>query len=171
MLLMGTLLAGCGTEDSPTAPATPVLAVTDAGHNAADHFQFTEAVAFEVESPCNGEVIALSGQSITQITRVDTREGLDAGFSVHTEYHSRTEGSGTGPVSGAAYTFNDIYSENFQSPSPLASQFTFSVGGVFRVTSDQPGLSFVGRLVIHGLLTSAGEFKVTREVDSLVCEV
>jgi hypothetical protein len=169
MLMTSTLLA-CGSEDSPTAPAMPSLSVEEAGHNAADHFKFTEAVGFEVESPCNGEIIFFSGEGISQLTVVDTRENLDAGFSVHREYLARVTATGTGPTSGASYTINDIFRETFQSPSPPAPQVTFSAGGTFRVTSDEPGLSFVGHFGFHGLVTPDGEFKVTRDVGNLVCE-
>jgi hypothetical protein len=169
MLMTGTLLA-CGSEDAPMAPATPSLAVEGAGHNAADHFKFTEAVGFEVESPCNGEIIFFTGEGTSQLTLVDTRENLDAGFSVHSEFQSRVTAAGTGPTSGAGYTINDIYRDTFQSPSPSAPQVTFSVGGTFRVTSDEPGLSFVGHFGFHGLVTPDGEFKVTRDVGNLVCE-
>jgi hypothetical protein len=168
MLVMATLVPGCGNEEA-MAPAMPSLIVEDAGHNAADHFQVTETVEFEVENPCNGELIVFSGASISQITLVDTRENLDAGRSVHTEFQSRTSATGTGTESGATYTIKDIYHESFQSPSPLAAQFTFSTGGMFRVASDLAGLSFTGRFGLHGVLTPTGKFKLTREVENVVC--
>jgi len=169
-MLMGILLTGCASEDSPTAPAIPSLAVEDAGHNAADHFKVVEAVEFEVESPCNGELIAFSGEAIYQTTRVGTREVLDAGLAVHGEFYSHLRATGTGQESGASYTINDIYHENFESPSPPAPQITFSVGGMFHVTSDLPGLSFDAHFGFHGLALPSGEFKVTRELESVECK-
>ncbi len=169
-LLMGMLLSGCGTDDSPTAPLTPDLAVEDAGHNAADHFKVVEAVEFEVESPCNGELITFSGTNVFQITSVDTREALDAGFAVHFELQSHTRATGTGSESGVEYTINDIFHDGVNSPSPLAPQFTFSFGGMFHVTSDLPGLSFDAHFGFHGLALPSGEFKLTRELDRVECK-
>jgi len=130
-----------------------------------------EAVELEIESPCNGELIAFSGEAIYQFTLVGTREALDAGFSVHEEFQSRLRATGTGQESGASYTINEIFHESFQSPSPPAPQFTFSVGGMFHVTSDLPGLSFDGHFGFHGLALPSGEFKVTRELERVECKV
>lgn len=169
-LLAAAVLTACAGDDALTAPLTPALAVEDAGHNAADHFQAVEAADFEIVSPCNGELIAFSGENTYQVTFVDTREHLDAGFSLHTEFQAHTQATGTGPESGASYAINDIYHENFESPSPPAPQVTFSAHGTTRVTSDLPGLSFDIRFEFHGVGLPSGEFKVTRFVDSLECQ-
>ncbi len=165
------ILTACTGGDAPTAPTTPSLRVEDAGHNAADHFKVVEAVELEVESPCNGELIAFSGEAIYQTTLVGTREALDAGFSVHREFQSRLQATGIGQESGATYTIKEIFHENFESPSPPAPQFTFSLGSMFQVTSDLPGLSFDGHFGLHALALPSGAFKVTRELESVECKV
>ena len=170
MLMVGTLLTGCTSEESPTAPLTPTLALMDAGHNTADHFRIVEAAAFEVESPCNGELIAFSGTSISQLTLVGTREDLDAGRAVHSEFQSHTRASGLGPESGASYTINDLFHDGFNSPSPLAPQSTFRFGGMFHVTSAMPGLSFDGHFGFQAVSLPGGGLKVTRDVGELVCK-
>ena len=168
-LLAAALLTACAGDDAPTAPTTPTLVVTDAGHNAADHFKVVEEAVFEIESPCKGELIAFSGENIYQLTLVDTREHLDAGFSVHAEFQSRTRATGTGPVSGAGYVINDIFHENFESPSPPAPQVTIMAHGTAHITSDLPGLSFVAHFAFHGVALPSGEFKVTRFLESAEC--
>jgi hypothetical protein len=170
MLMVGTLLTGCTREDSPTAPTTPSLAVEGAGHNTADHFKVVEATEFEVESPCNGELITFSGVGISQLTLVGTREDLDAGRAVHSEFQSHNRATGTGAESGASYKINDIFHDGFNSPSPLAPQSTFRFGGMFHVTSGVPGLSFDGHFGFHAVILPTGEFKVTREVGDVVCK-
>ena len=169
-LVASALVTGCASEDAPTAPVTPNLAVEDAGHNAADHFRFVEAAEFEVESPCNGELITFSGTSVSQITVVDTREALDAGFSVHNEFQSHTRATGTGSESGVEYTINDIYHDGFNSPSPLAPQATFRFGGMFHVTSSVTGLNFDAHFGFHFIALPGGGFKVTRDVGNGVCK-
>ena len=170
MLMVGTLLTGCTSEESPTAPITPSLAVEGAGHNTADHFKVVEAIEFEVESPCNGELIPFSGTAVSQVTLVGTREDLEAGFAVHSEFLSHSRATGTGSASGARYTINDIFHDGFNSPSPLAPQSTFRFGGMFHVTSNVPGLSFDGHFGFQAIILPTGEVKVTRVVESVTCK-
>jgi hypothetical protein len=168
-LLVAALLTACAGDDTATGPTTPSLIVEGAGHNAADHFKVVEVGDFEIESPCNGELIVFSGENIYQLTLVDTREHLDAGFSVHSEFQSHTRATGTGPLSGAGYVINDIFHENFESPSPPAPQVTIMAHGTAHITSDLPGLSFVGHFAFHGVALPSGEFKVTRFLESAEC--
>jgi hypothetical protein len=166
-LFAAAVLTGCAGDDAPTAPA---LAVGDAGHNAADHFRTRTTVDFEIESPCNGEVIAFSGEEIDQMTFVGTREALDAGQDVHEEFQANVSATGTGPVSGATYAIHDVAHETFDSPSPPAPQFTFSFHETLHVTSGVPGLNFVFRQLIHLVKQpSADAFKVTQDVETAEC--
>jgi hypothetical protein len=159
-MLAAALLTGCDADSSPTAQTTPGLTADAADHNAPVHFKGGGPSAFEVESPCNGEVIAFSGEGVFQVTDVGT----------HYELLAHTRSTGTGPVSGAHYTINDLYHENFQSPSPDAPQFTFSYGGMFHVTSDLPGLNFDAHFVFHILALPSGEVRITQDIGDGVCK-
>jgi hypothetical protein len=168
-LLAAALVTACGPDSNPITESTPVLLADAADHNTADHFTSVEAVTFEVENPCNGEIIVFSGVARSQSTVVDTREHLDAGFSLHMELQSNTQATGTGPESGASYELKDIYHEGFDSPNPPAPHATFSGHATTHITSDLPGLSFDLRFLFHGVVPSGKDFKVTREVESAEC--
>lgn len=168
-MLAAVLLTGCGSDSDPTAADLPALTTGATDPNTADHFQTVEAVTFELESPCNGELITFSGTAETQVTLVDTREHLDAGFALHMELQQHTTASGTGSESGATYTINDIFHEGFESPNPPAPHFTVTAHATTRVTSDIAGLSFLGHFVFQGVAPSGQDFKVTTSLDRLTC--
>ena len=169
-MLMAALVTGCASDDSPTAPSALSLAVDGAGHNVAVHTKFIEALSFVYENPCNGEMIAFSGEAISQETAVGTLEDLEAGSARHFEYQSSLLATGTGPESGAVYTLNDTFHEGFNTPSASAPQATFSARAATRVRSDLPGLSWTIHFVYHVVTLPSGEFKVTRDVDSAQCK-
>jgi hypothetical protein len=167
-LLLAAALTACTDHDLATAPDRPSFA-EDAGHNAADHIREVNAVSFEIENPCNGELVVFSGTEVRTGTFVDKPENLENGFSVHSHFTIQTDATGTGQVSGATYTLHDIFTENFESPSPPAPQFTGSVHGSSRVTSSDPALSFRFRLLIHVLASPAAGFKLTKELEEATC--
>ena len=169
--LLAPLLAACGPDAAPTGPgAPPTFRVEGAGHNSADHFRIDLPADFELESPCNGELITLSGQETGQLTLVDTREHLDAGFALHSEHQGRVSATGAGSVTGAAYAIRDVFHESFDSPSPPAPQFTASFHETFHVTSSVSGLSFTYRRLFHLVKSpSSDEFKVTQDVEEVSC--
>lgn len=168
-MLAAVLLTGCGSDSDPTAVNLPTRTADATDPNTADHFQTVEAVTFEVENPCNGELIIFSGTAETQVTFVDTREHLDAGFWLHMELQQHTTASGTGSETGATYTINDIFHEGFESPNPPAPHFTVAEHATTRVTSDIAGLSFLGHFVFQGVVPSGQDFKVTASLDRLTC--
>ena len=168
-ILAVAFLTGCGSESSPTAENSPGLAADAIAHNTADHFTVVEAVSFEIESPCNGESITLTGTAESQLTLVDTRENLDAGNSVHAEFQQRTTATGTGSETGATYTINDVYHEGFDSPNPPAPQATFGANGMTRVSSDIAGLSFSGHFVFRAVIPWGQDFKVTTSLERVTC--
>ncbi len=168
-LFAAAVLTACTGDDAPTTPTAPGLRADAADHNVADHFKSVEAFTFEVESPCNGELIVFSAEAISQFTLVDTREHLDAGFALHREFQQHTRATGTGSETGATYTLNDIFHESFNSPNPTAPHATFSAHGTTHVTSDLPGLSFDIHFVFHGVVPSGKEFKVTTNVENVEC--
>ena len=168
-ILTAAFLTGCGSESSPTGESTPGPTAYVIAHNTADHFTAVEAVSFEIESPCNGESITLTGTAESQVTYVDTRENLDAGNSVHTEFQQHTTATGTGSVTGATYTIDDVYHEGFNSPNPPAPHVTFGARGVTRVSSDIAGLSFSGHFVFQAVIPSGQDFKVTTSLERVTC--
>jgi len=168
-ILTAAFLTGCGSEPSPTAQSSPSLTANAGDHNTADHFTAVEAVSFEIESPCNGEAITFSGTATSQITLVDTREHLDDGNAVHSEFQQHTTATGTGSLTGATYTIDDIYHESFQSPSPPAPQVTFGANGMTRVGSDIAGLSFRGHFVFKAVIPAGQDFKVTTSLEGVTC--
>ncbi len=167
-ILTAAFLTGCGSESSPTAESGAGFTAAIA-HNTADHFKAVDPVTFQIDSPCNGEAITLTGTAESQLTLVGTREGLDAGYSVHTEFQQHTIATGTGSVTGAIYTLNDIYHESFQSPNPPAPHYTLGFHGMTRVSSDIAGLSFSGHFLFQAVLPSGQDFKVTTSLERVTC--
>jgi hypothetical protein len=167
--LTAAFLTGCGSEPSPTAEDGPDLTAYDIAHNTADHFTAVDPVSFQIDSPCNGESITFTGTAESQVTFVDTRENLDAGNSVHAEFQQHTTATGTGSVSGATYTINDVYHESFQSPNPPAPHVTFGAHGMTRVSSDIAALSFSGHFVFQAVIPSGQDFKVTTSLERVTC--
>ena len=150
------------------APAGPSYAV-DAGHNAAEHFKIDQPLAFELESPCNGELIEFTGRETGQINKVGTREILDAGGFLHFEHHGRVVATGVGQTTGAAYDLVEVFHEGFESPSAPAPQFTVSIRETLHVSGSAPATSFSAQSHFHALATPAGELKVTRDIESATC--
>ena len=168
-MLSAVLMIGCGADSGPTAENAAGLTSDATSPNTSDHFTTVETVTFEVESPCNGELIVFSGQSTSQLTAVDTREHLDDGFWLHMEMLQRTQATGTGSESGATYTINDIFHETFESPNPPAPHATFSEHAITHVTSSVVGLSFDVHFMFYVTFPSSKDAKVTRDVENVVC--
>ena len=169
-LLLGASLAACDQNGAARSPTGPSLA-EDAGHNAAQHVKEVNPVSFEIESPCNGEIIVFSGTEIDQATFVDKPENLANGNSVHNEFRAQVDATGTGPLSGATYTIHDINTESFESPSPPAPQFTASVHDNAKVTSTDPALNFTIKQLLHVLLNpGTAEFTVTKDQLQVTCQ-
>jgi hypothetical protein len=168
LVLGAVALAGC-TADPATAPSRPALAVEEAGHNASDHFKIDDPIAFTLESPCNGEMIEFTGRDLGEINAVDTREHLDAGFSLHFEHHSHVTATGTGQVTGITYDADEIFNERFESPSVPAPQFTGSFSEVIYVNSPVPGTSFTVRFAVSVVKPPFADLKVTRVIETAEC--
>ena len=169
LLLAAALVTACADDQPTTAPATPSFA-EDAGHNAADHFKIDEPIAFQLQSPCNGELIDLVGQETGQINAVDTRENLDNGNSLHFEHHGRAVATGTGATTGAIYSLNDVFHEGFESPSVPAPQFVVSFRETLHVTSSAPGLGFTVRVLFHLVhQPPADDVRITKDIESMTC--
>ncbi len=169
-MLAAALLTGCGAESGPTAENVPGLTANATDPNAADHFKYVVPVNWEIENPCNGELIIFSGEGIVQLTAVDTRQNLDAGLWQHRELQASSRANGTGAETGASYVINDLYHERFNSPNPPAPHATFSYVGTQHVTSDLPGLSYDARFLFYFVALPTGGYKVTQEVGDVKCK-
>ncbi len=169
-LLLGAALAACDQTGAARSPTEPSFA-EDAGHNAAEHIKQVNPVSFEIENPCNGEVIVVSGTEVLQATYVDKPENLENGFSVHNHFRSQVDATGTGPLSGATYSIHDVIMQNFESPSPPAPQFTSSFHETAEVTSSDPALDFAFTALVHVLLNpGTAEFTVTKDRQEATCQ-
>jgi hypothetical protein len=169
-LLLGAALVACDQSGAARSPTEPSFA-EDAGHNAAEHIREVHQVSFEIENPCNGEVIVVSGTEVDQATYVDKPENLENGFSVHNHLQLQIDATGTGPLSGATYSIHDIVMQNFESPSPPAPQFTALFHETAKVTSSDPALGFSFKALVHVLLNpGTAEFTVTKDVQYATCQ-
>ena len=146
MLMMGTLLTVCGAEA--------------ADHATGEHIKSVEPFTETLVNPCNGEAIVFSGEAISHFTVLDDR---------HTEAWTSATGTGTGPQSGATYTYNlDAGHEIFHTGN--GQNTIFEAGANARMISDLPGLSFTAHFVFHAVILPSGEFKVTRDLDRVACK-
>jgi hypothetical protein len=169
LLCLASVLGACATDGTTPAPTDPSFAV-GTGHNATDHFTIDQPIEFQIDNPCNGELIDFVGRETGQINAVDTREHLDNGNSIHFEHLSHVVASGVGQQTGAQYAINDVFHEVFESPSPPAPQFTAGFHDALRVTSAPPGSGFQLHTQMHVVLSpSANEAKVTRDIESVSC--
>ncbi|MEO6056384.1 MAG: hypothetical protein ABIQ49_06050 [Gemmatimonadales bacterium] len=168
--MVAALLIGCDADSTPTAQTTPGVTADATDHNVADHFKSVEAVTFsDGVNPCNGEQITFTGTVESQVTVIGTRGMLDAGNYLHREYQQHVRATGTGSVTGATYTINDIFHESFNSPNVPAPHLTLGDHATTHVTSDLPGLSFKAHFVFHLVVPSGKDFKVTTLLDRVTC--
>lgn len=169
-LMLAAAVVACDTDNIATSPPAGASLATDAGHNAADHIKQVNQVSFEVENPCNGEIIVFTGTEVLEATFVDKPENLANGNSVHNQFNSRVDATGTGPSSGASYSFHDISTSNFESPSPPAPQFTASFHETAKATSTDASLNFSFKALVHVVLNpGTGEFTVTKDQEGATC--
>jgi hypothetical protein len=157
-LLTATLLTGCGADAGPTAEDHPGVM---ADLHTANHFSFTEPLDDIVISPCNGEMIPVTGTITEQGTIVEVD-----GAGLHVEVQDVVSGTGTGLTTGVAYMTHNTNHQSFDSPTATAVNFTATFWERFYFITQTPGLSFTGQFFVHVLATPSGDFKVTREIDS-----
>jgi hypothetical protein len=168
-LILTAVLAGCEGADAPTSPRMQAL-VEDAGHNAAQHVSSTTPLDETIDNPCNGETIHLTGTLVAEATFVGKPEDLEIGMDNHDELLGMVTESGTGLTTGAAYEFRSSYHEVFNSPSDPAANAELTAHGTDRMTSSIPDLSFTVSFLVHVVWLPTGEFKVTKDVESTVCQ-
>ena len=147
MLMMGTLLTGCGAEA--------------ADHATVEHIKSVEPFTETLVNPCNGEAIVFSGEAVLRVTQLD---------DWHLEFFTSATSTGTGQESGATYTSRLVQHEIVRWSADDDKHATFAAGAAARTTSDLPDLGFTSHFVFHGVLLPSGEFKVTRSLDRVECK-
>jgi hypothetical protein len=99
-LAAAATLAACDGTAPPTAPQLQAR-VEDAGHSETVHRTSTVALDETFESPCNGEIIHLTGTLREQANYVGAPPvDPDQGFFVHGEHLGVVDESGTGLTTG-----------------------------------------------------------------------
>ena len=111
-------------------------------------------------NPCNGETVHLTGTLVGLMNFVD---------DLHQEFHAVISETGTGLTTGAAYTSHSTFSEQFNTPTGPAVNFTASFRDAVHINSSTLGLSFTLLNTFHLVQVPSGEFKVTKDVESATC--
>ena len=94
--LVGALVLGCTDQSTPTGPrGDPALSPANLAQ-AVVRFTRQEPFAFDVESPCTGELIHFTGEIKEQVTSVGPQELLDQGSALHFEDHAVISGRAPG---------------------------------------------------------------------------
>jgi hypothetical protein len=160
-MLAAVLLTGCGAESGPTAETTPGLT---AESHTAEHSSTTYTFEDYVSNPCNGETVHITGIGVQQTNVVDV-----GGAVLHYEIHVVNDITGTGLSTGASYRSHDVSEEGFNSPTGPALNVTYTYRVESYVTSTTPGASFRATALFHFVALPSGEFKVTRDLESVEC--
>ena|GEM_PF-4111563 len=160
-MLLGAVLTACGTETAPTAVRALAVSPDAVALHTPEHVKLVEQFLESLTNPCNGEVIVFSGEAISQITTVD---------GLHFEFQTSASGTGTGPESGATYTYNLVAHESFNTSSETASHLDRFANANARIISSDPSLSFTSHFVNHFIFLPSGDFKLTRNVERTECK-
>ena len=160
-MLATALLAGCGDESGP--PPETARGLT-ADRHTAEQSSTTGTFEDDIVNPCNGETVHINGIGVLQTNVVDV-----GGAVLHFEIHVVNDITGTGLSTGASYRSHDVSQEGFNSPTPEAFNVIYTYRGESYMKSTTPGLSFSGRSLFHYVALPSGEFKITRELESVEC--
>ena len=161
-VLAAALLTGCGAESGPTTETTPGLA---AERHTAEHSSTTYTFEDYVGNPCNGETVHLTGIGVQQTNVVNGGGGV-----LHYELQLVEDITGTGLTTGASYRSHNVSEEGFNSPTVVALNVTYTFREEsYVMMSTTPGVSFRAGALFHFVALPSGEFKVTRDLESLEC--
>jgi hypothetical protein len=161
VILMALLLTGCGADSGPTAEDASALM---AESHTAEHSSTTYTFEDDVGNPCNGETVHLTGIGVQQTNVVD------GGGVLHYELQLVEDITGTGLTTGASYRSHNVIEEGFNTPtgSALNATYTFREES-YVMMSTTPGVSFRAGALFHFVALPSGEFKITRDLESLEC--
>jgi hypothetical protein len=95
---------------------------------------------------------------------------VDGGGGVlHFEIHVVNDITGTGLTTGASYRSHDVSEEGVNSPTDAALNVTYTYRVESYLMSKTPGVSFWAHTLFHFVALPSGEFKITRDLESLEC--
>ena len=161
-MLAAALLTGCGAEAGPTAETAPSLT---AEPHTAEHSSTTYTFEDYVGNPCNGETVHLTGIGVQQTNVVNGGGGV-----LHYELQLVEDITGTGLTTGASYRSHNVIEEGFNEPTASALNVTYTFREEsYVMMSTTPGVSFRQGALFHFVALPSGEFKVTRDLESLEC--
>ena len=163
-LALAALLTGCDAPTQPVSvgfdPSRPDLIKAHVGEVA------LEPISDVIEVPCIGETLTLTGQ----VLHVFNGVGPGAASGNYTTYTDFVKISGTAVgESGAQYVFNEVNHYTFGSPSPEATQVSFTHREGAQVVSKGGGTNFIALLVFHITVLPDGSFDVTTDFDRGDC--
>jgi len=161
-VLAAALITGCGADSGPTAETTPALT---AESHTAEHSSTSYTFEDYVSNPCNGETVHLTGIGAQQTNVVD-----GGGSVLHYEIQLVENITGTGLTTGASYRSHNVIEEGFNEPTGSALNVTYTFREEsYVMMSTTPGVSFRAGALFHFVGLPSGEFKVTRDLESLEC--
>lgn len=165
MMLVATLLTGCGADLGPADEIEPRMAARS-HPNTTVHNSFVTAVdEVSDESPCNGEKIHFTGTASTRIVFVASPDTL---FQ-HAVLQMVFKATGIGLTTGTPYTVHVNFYEGFTLPYGHEQYQSFSFHEKVRVMSHTPGLSFGSHLQVHFVGVPDGDGKFTRIAGAEEC--
>lgn len=160
-ILAAALVTGCGADSGPTGETTPGLT---ADSHTAEHSSTTYPFEDYIGNPCNGETVHITGIGVQQTNVVDVGGGV-----LHFEIQVVNDITGTGLTTGASYRSRDVSEEGFNSPTGPALNFTYAYRVESYLMSKTPGASFWAHTLFHFVALPSGEFKITRDLESVEC--
>ena len=163
-LTLAALLAGC---DSPTQPGSAGRCQTPPALIKAHVGEVVRKPILDViEVPCIGEVLTLTGEALHIFNGV----GPDAASGLFTNYTDLVKISGTAVgESGTQYVFNEVNKYAFGSPSPEATQVSFTHTEGAEVVSKGGETNFIALFAFHITVLPDGSFIVTTDFDRGEC--
>jgi hypothetical protein len=163
-LALAVLLAGC---DSPTQPVSLGFNASQPDRIKAHVGEVVrEAISDVIEVPCIGETLTLTGE----VLHVFNGVGPGAASGNFTNYTDFFKISGTAVgESGTQYVFNEVNHYTFASPSPEATQVSFTHREGAEVVSKGGETNFVALLIFHITVQPDGSFIVTTDFDRGEC--
>jgi hypothetical protein len=164
-----TLALGCTDQPAPTGPAGAPAPRPNFDAQATLHFTSRRPLAFDVVSPCTGELVHFSGELFEQVTAVGPQELLDQGQALRFENQAVTSGTGTGAVTGTTYFIRDVLHFGINSPTLEALNFTLTFQETIHAITRGPGENFLIHVSIHVTVLPSGEIATTFEVVSAEC--
>jgi hypothetical protein len=166
----GVVLLACSNrfspsdDNSPPATSGPNLAAQETRH-----LTFQDPIAFDVVSPCTGELVHITGQQDQQLTIVGPPDLIESGNETHIEQLETVTGTGTGIVSGTTYAIRDVFHVGFDSPSITATHGTFTSVETLHAIGAQQGQSFLIRFASHTTFLPSGEVNTTFDTQASKC--